>query len=90
MIWTCGEDGRKETTKRSTTWTCERRQKQRKTKGQMEGQCKRRLGRERHSIIYSIWKIQEKRNLVKHNKCLIVSKLTEEKKEDLFIYQIFI
>ena len=34
-----GEDGRKETTKCSTTWTCERRHKQRKTKEEMDGQC---------------------------------------------------
>ena len=39
MVWTCGKDGRKKTTKCSTAWACERRKKQRKIKEEMDGQC---------------------------------------------------
>ena len=78
MFWARGEDGKKETTKCSTTWTCERRQKQKKTKEEMDGQCVRRLGRERHLIIYSIWKTKNREVW----RSLPVSKLMEEKKEE--------
>ena len=39
MVWTCGKDGRKKTTKCSTAWACERRKMQRKTKEETDGQC---------------------------------------------------
>src|SRR6218665_2912799 len=52
------------------------------SKEEMDGQCLRRLWkREACNDEQHDWKNQEKRSLEKNNKGLIVSKLTEEKKE---------
>ena len=78
MVWTCGTDGGRKTTNRCFIWKRGGKDKQREAK---DGQCQGRPESEKHRLDQDWRSDQKQRGLMESSKCLIVSSLTEGRKE---------